>query len=113
MVVLNLLRENRDGGVAVEIKSPVINGAWQVTGDTAAFHEALAQEYPHLNIAYCYRGRWEIHYTPDDDSMLEMAGLVSRIVQEETLYHLNKLQYISNHPIPNLGASVSETEQTQ
>lgn len=113
MVFLNLLRENRDGSVAIEIESPVVNGAWQVNGDTAAFHDALAQEYPHLTLAYCYRGRWEIHYTPDDNSMIEMAELISRISQEETLYHLNKLQYISNHPIPDLTDSVSENEQAQ
>jgi hypothetical protein len=113
MVILKLLRETRDGSVVVEIESPVISGAWQVNGDTAAFHDELVREYPHLNFAYCYRGRWEIQYAPSDDSMIEMAELVARISQEEIAYHLNVLQYISNHPIPNLAAPGSGSEQPQ
>ena len=108
MVSVELIRETRDGVVVIEIASPVVHGAWQTGGGSEAFHDELQKEYPNLTFSYCYLGKWEVQYRPDDNSMAEIASLVSRISHEETMFVLGKLQYISNHLIPPLQGSENQ-----
>ncbi|MDD2636593.1 MAG: hypothetical protein PHW82_13960 [Bacteroidales bacterium] len=113
MVDVNLIKEAKDNTVVIEITSPVVNGAWQSATGPGSFHETLAQEYPHLMFVYCHDGKWQIQYLPSNDSMIEIAELISRIAQEETLYYLGKVQYLSNHPIPNLNAPENQSASEQ
>ena len=109
MVDIKLVRESKDSSVVLELTSPVVNGAWQFGEGPGAFHAALEPDYPNLTFVYCMDGLWQIHLVPNDDSMIEMAELISRVAQEETLYILGKLQYLANAPIPDLSAQQPDT----
>lgn len=110
MVNVELVKETTDNGVIIELISPVVNGAWQPAGGSGEFHEELAKQYPHLTFMYCLDGKWTIRYIPSNDSMIEIAELISRICREEIMYYLGKIQYLSNHPIPNLTADAPSSE---
>jgi hypothetical protein len=102
MVTVDLVKEIPNRGIVVKITSPVINGAWQFNAGPGAFHEELQNQYPHLSIQYCYDREWHIHYVPTDESMTEISNLVARVAQEEAVFLLQKIQYLSDHLIPDL-----------